>query len=154
METLKLTQRYNKLFNEYKSKSMEMKHKIVNDNNKPKLRKDCNNKQRKIYENILKDKINKLNRKINKLGENKFTNNILIKMLLNLQKYGYNESIAKKYINDIDKIINNEIKKDDEEFYFINITNKIGKTNPALLSLIYDDIREYFEFKRSSKVEY
>ena len=152
METLKLTQRYNKLFNEYKSKSMEMKHKIINDN-KPKLRKDCNNKQRKIYENILKDKINKLNKKINELNENKFNNNILINMLITLQKYGYNESIAKKYINDIDKIINNEIKKDDE-IYFINITNKIGETNPALLSLIYNDIREYFEFKCSSKIEY
>ena len=153
MQTLKLTQKYDKLFKEYKSKSMEIKHKMVSDK-KPKIRKDMySNKQRKIYENILKNKINKLNEKINELGENKFTNNVLSKMLLNLCKYGYNESIAKKYINDIDKIINNEIKKDDEN-YFINITNKIGKTNPALLSLIYDNIREYFEFKCSNKVEY
>ena len=135
METLKSINRYNKLFDEYKHKSMEIKHKSIK---KPKLRN-----------NVLQNEINRLRKKLNKLNEIKMNNPILINMLITLQKYGYNENIAKKYINDIDKLIDDEIKNKNGEIYFINIINKIKKIDYSLLSLIYSNIKEYFNFKRS-----
>ena len=68
---------------------------------------------------------------------------ILNQMMIKLSDNGYSKSMIKSYINNINKIFNNEFKK--KERYFITIIKNINDSMPILLVLIYNEIKLYYE---------
>jgi hypothetical protein len=141
MNILPLYIKRDQIHNEYIHKSIENKKPI-------KLQKQyyLDLKRNDIIK-LLQHEIEQCNHKIQKINTN---NTILNEMIFKLMNYGYTETMARDYINKIDKIIDKlkiQNKLTNNETYFIIIVNKIKKDMSELLSLIYNDIKLYYNYR-------
>jgi len=145
---LRLFRYRDNLFDAYQRKSLEIKNKDKS-YKKPSRTIPSNSKG---YEIVLRNDIRRLTAKIERLNARRLTNPILINMLNKLTDYGCSPSMAVKYVNDVDTIIERYLRtENDDEPCFEKVRIIISKKTPILLSIVYREIKDYFEFKSISK---